>query len=504
MIADSPQTTAAPRASCSVWQMFAYALGECANSLVMNGIFGFAMLCYTKALGLNPAWAGIAMSASVFWEALSEPIMGHISDNTRSCFGRRHPYMIAGGLLMALCSYLIWAVPDSFRHSQMATFWYLVCINLILRTGLTMFFIPYMALGFEICTDYHGRSKLQGIRSVFNMAANFAGPAMAWTFFFVEKNGVQATTVVENYMRMGAFFALATAGFVLIVVACTYHWHEDTRNAPQLPGKGGMAHFLANIKQIILDPNPRWVFVFIFVVCVGMVLVSSLQMFVYDDFMKFSAEKWGDLSHTSIAHGSTMIGFAIGAAFSVGLAKRFDKKGTVLIGGLISVVCNVMLAALFLTGFVPPHTQWHVAGVALPLSLILFVIFHAGYWLGSGIMLPIATAMMADISEVHQIKTGENKDGGYSSVFSLAMRMAISFSLIVSGYCLNWVGYKVPQGAQKVIQDPAAVWRVGMVTFVIGAVVGLAALLAIWKYPITRRRLAEIRRQCGANPFSKP
>lgn len=496
-------TTAPSGSSCSIWQMFAYSLGECANSLVMNGIFGFAMLCYTKALGLNPAWAGIAMSASVFWEALSEPIMGHISDNTRSRWGRRHPYMVAGGLLMAACSYLIWAVPDSFRHTQLATFWYLVCINLILRTGLTMFFIPYMALGFEICTDYQGRSKLQGIRSVFNMAANFLGPAMAWTFFFVDQDGVQATTVVGNYMRMGAVFATATAALVLIVVACTYHWREDTRNAPRQPGKGGVAHFFTDMRQIVTDPNPRWVFVFIFVVCVGMVLVSSLQMFVYDDFMRFSSEKWGNLSHTSIAHGSTMLGFAIGAALSVGLAKRFDKKGTVIIGGLLSVACNVLLAALFLTGLIPPHTVWNAGGFAVPVSLILFVIFHAGYWLGSGIMLPISTAMMADIAEVHLLKTGENKDGGYSSVFSLAMRLAISFSLIVSGYCLNWVGYKVPQGAEKIVQDPAAIWRVGMVTFVIGGAVGLAALLAILKYPITRGRLEAFRQECRS-PGSAP
>jgi len=76
--------------SCSLSRKFTYAVGEGANSLVMNGIFGFAMIYYTKALGLDPFWAGIAMSVSMFWEAISEPLMGHISDHTRSRWGRRY------------------------------------------------------------------------------------------------------------------------------------------------------------------------------------------------------------------------------------------------------------------------------------------------------------------------------------------------------------------------------------------------------------------------------
>lgn len=465
--------------------MLTYSLGECANSLVMNGIFGFAMLFYTKSLGLDPSWAGLAMSLSVFWEAITEPVMGHVSDNTRSKWGRRHPYMLAGGLLMAICSYLIWTVPGFCRGDQMSIFWYLVAMNLLLRTGLTMFFIPYMALGFEMCADYEGRSRLQGIRQIFNMAANFAGPAMAWVLFFGGEGNHQATTIEANYHHMGGSFAIATAIFVLLVVFLTFRWHEDTRNAPITAEHGWFTHFFLEMKQILADPNPRWVFVFIFIVCSGMVVVSSLQMFVYDDFMKFPA--W----QKSIAHGGTMVGMAIGAALSAGLSQRFDKKGAVLIGGVVSIVCNLMLAALFLTGMVKPDASLTIGGANLPLGLILFVLFHASYWLGNGIMLPVSTAMMADVSEVRRLETGEVRDGAYSSVFSLAMRMAISFSLIVSGWCLSGIGYKTP--APDAGQSADAVWKLGMVTFVIGALICVVSLLAIQRYPINRALLQKMR-----------
>lgn len=478
--------------------MAAYSLGECANSLVMNGIFGFAMLFYTKALGLDPAWAGLAMSISVFWEALSEPVMGHVSDNTRSRWGRRHQYMLVGGLIMAVCSYFIWTVPSGFRSSQLSIFFYLVALNLILRTGLTLFFIPYMALGFEMCSDYEGRSKLQGIRQIFNMAANFAGPAMAWAIFFTDKDGIQATTVESNYHHMGATFAVATGAFVLLTVFLTFRWHEDTRHTQAADKAGWGRAFLRDMKEILLDPNPRWVFVFIFIVCAGMVVVSSLQMFVYDDFMKFSG--W----QKSVAHGGTMIGMALGALLSMGLVKRFDKRGSVLLGGGFSIACNLALALIFLTGWVSPDATISLGGLPFPIALALFVVFHAGYWLGNGIMLPTATAMMADVSEMCLIQTGVNKDGGYSSVFSLAMRMAISFSLIVAGWTLHLIGYQVPKSGEPVQQTAAAIWYLGLVTFVIGAGICLAALLAIRRYPITRERLENLRSETSSAVASDP
>ncbi|MGA9876712.1 MAG: MFS transporter, partial [Solirubrobacteraceae bacterium] len=358
---------------------------------------------------------------------------------------------------------------------------------LVLRTSLTMFFIPYMALGFEICGDYQGRAQLQSIRQIFNMAANFAGPAMAWSIFFHDQGNIRVTAVEANYVHMGAAFAIATAIFVLVAVVSTFHWHEDTRHFERKAGAEDIGRFFCNLKQILRDLNSRWVYIFTFIVCAGMVLVSSLQIFVYDDYMKFSAYE------KSIAHGGTMVGMALGAFISIGLAKKFDKRGTVLLGGLVSIIANLALGLLFVTGWMPREATCSVDGYKLPLALCLFVPLHAAYWLGNGIMLPIANAMMADVAEIHQLQTGVNKDGGYSSVFSLSMRLAISFSLIISGYCLDVIGYKVFQGHKIVVQSPDAIWRLGAVTFVGGALVCLFSLLAIRKYPVTAKKMEEMR-----------
>jgi GPH family glycoside/pentoside/hexuronide:cation symporter len=463
-----------PGHTVSLPKMLGYGLGECANSLIMNGFFGFAMLYYTEALKLSPSLAGIGMAVSVFWEAITEPLMGHFSDRTRSRYGRRHPWMLLGGLMMAVCFYFIWAVPAPLRGHAMPLFWYLVIMNLLLRTGLTMFFIPYVALGFEMEGDYEGRSKLQAVRQVLNMAANFAGPALAWSIFYKDTVGadsvkVPGTAVPQNFIHMGAAFSLATVVFVLLVLWLTRHWMEDTRGKIQQEDSARRENFWRDMKNIILDPNPRWVFVFIFFVCVGMVLVSALQMYVYVYFMKFEPYQ------KSIAHGSTMIGMALGAAISPWLARRLDKKGAVLLGGILSVACNGILACIFLTGWVPVGTQT---------ALWLFVAFHASYWFGNGIMLPVATAMIADVAELHRARTGVNKDGGYSAVFSLAMRLAISFSLIVAGWTLSGIGFV--EDATHTTQTSEVIWRLGAATLIAGPLVYIASLVAISRYPLTR------------------
>ncbi|MBK8858324.1 MAG: MFS transporter, partial [Opitutaceae bacterium] len=188
---------------CSRSRMVGYSVGECANSLLMNSLSGFAMLYYTEALGLSHALAGIAMGVAVFWDAITDPVMGHITDNTRSRFGRRHPYILLGGVLVTVIFVFLWVVPDFARSSPQVLFWYLLVVNLLQRTAITVFGVPYVALGFELCSDYDGRVTLQGIRSAMNMLANLLGVALAWSLFFSDNETVRATSLPENYVRMG-------------------------------------------------------------------------------------------------------------------------------------------------------------------------------------------------------------------------------------------------------------------------------------------------------------
>lgn len=443
----------------------------------MNSIATFAMLYYTQALGLSPAYAGIAMSIAVFWDAVSDPIMGFISDHTHTPYGRRHPYILVGGLCMAGLLYAVWAVPSFVQTSEIRIFAYLIVMNILLRTALTVFFVPYCALGFEMATDYEGRSRIQGTRQIFNMAANFLGPALAWALFFPETvEGQNATDDPANYLQMGASFAVAIVALTLLTLLFTYRYRGNAPVCDTLkPSRPGFKAFVSTNKDLVLDKHARWVYVFAFLAVLNMVIVSSLLPFFYVYFMKI------DGGQISVAQFAAVIGSATGGLLATRIPRWFEKKGSILIACGLSIFGNLIVAIFFLPGWTAPDQTS---------GFVFFVIMNGIYWMGSGIMIPTAVSMIADIAEINKYTTGELKDGSYAAVYSFVFKAAISFALLVSGLMLSLIGFD--SGAEE---HPAQVIRnLGAAMLLAGPIICLLAAFSITPYRVSRNFLESLRR----------
>ena len=463
--------------TCSFRNICGYSLGEGANSLVMNSIATFAMLYYTQALGLSPVYAGIAMSIAVFWDAVSDPVMGFITDHTRTRYGRRHPYILVGGLCMAGLLYAVWAVPPFVQTSEVRIFAYLIAMNILLRTALTVFFVPYCALGFEMATDYEGRSRIQGTRQIFNMAANFLGPALAWTLFFPETAaGQNATDNPANYLQMGASFALAIVALTLLTLLFTWRYRASAPVCDTLkPSRPGFKAFISTNKDLVLDKHARWVYVFAFLAVLNMVIVSSLLPFFYVYFMKI------DGGQISVAQFAAVIGSATGGLLATRIPRWFEKKGSLLIACGLSIFGNLIVAIFFLPGW---------TALDQTPGFVFFVVMNGIYWMGSGIMIPTAVSMIADIAEINQYTSGELKDGSYSAFYSFVFKAAISFALLVSGLILSLIGFD--SGAEE---HPAQViWNLGAAMLLAGPTVCLLAAFSITPYRVSRNFLERLRK----------
>lgn len=460
----------------SLKNIWSYSLGEGATSIAMNGVNNFALLFYTQVLGLNAALAGLALSISVLWDAISDPVMGYVSDNTKSRYGRRHIYMFFGGILLSVSFFALWTVPDSFAGNSTYLFGYLLAVNLVMRTSLTVFVVPYTALGFEICKGYESRAKLQSIRSFLNMCINFVFGALAWSLFFkdsVDASGarIDGTKVPENFLVMGTTLAVSA---LILVFLCVYLTRSFAKTSNEIESKSGMSfkEFFSSTREILSDKLALRVFSLLFVAQIGVMLTAQLQVFAYVDFLNLSS---GD---KTFVHGSTMVGFAIGALIVPKLVDFYEKQTVVIFAVIASTIAGLGMYLffsldLFNLDLINNYTS---------LAILVFAFFQGLFWFGWGIVMPLSTSMIADVSAIGEARTGNIKDGGYSAMFSFALKASTSFALLLSGGLLALNGYV--EGESQQTAEVAS--QVATTSFLVGPLFMILATTFLYKYPVNR------------------
>ena len=482
-----PPEQSTPRVSS--WRILGYAIGEGATSVTIGGISNFALLYYTSVLGLGAGMAGLALSISVFWDAITDPVMGHITDHTRSRWGRRLPYVLLGGLLLAPAFFSVWILPAGSWPAWLL-FMLALLANLMVRTASTIFGIPYVALGFELCQGYEDRSRLQGIRNAFFMVINLVFGGLAWMLFFRDRTGsdgarVDGTAFADNYVTMGAVLSLTVVALVLLCVWLNRDMARDNRGG-KLEGNS-IRGFWSDFAQILGDRLAWYVFAFFSIALFGMLFVSQLQMLVYVFFMEFRPEE------KTFVHGGGMIAAGLGALFQAKLTHRFDKKAAGYAGMLVGATGGLLLLLVFSIMGLAPRTVSPVLGFHLPVGVLIFALGQWMWWFGAGSLGPIAMSMVADLSEIHFLRSGVRKDGGYSSVFSFLQKAAMSLGLLLSGWLISWAG--IVSAAET--QSPEAVRRIAVITFAIGPILMGISYFVLRGYPVTRESLCTLEKSAA-------
>jgi GPH family glycoside/pentoside/hexuronide:cation symporter len=473
------------------WNILGYAFGGCAYQLPFNAMWAFAMIFYTQVVGMDSVLAGIALAVTMFWDAIIDPLMGHISDNTRSRYGKRHPYMLFGGIAIAISFYFLWTIP-SFCAGKWNAVAYLLTVNLIFRSALAVFLIPYGALGFEICTDYDERSKLQSVSSVVGMMTNLFAIALGWRLFFPNRGDVDGTKFASNYAKMGLTFSIISLTLVFFCLWATRKYIRDSRNDKQIIGNSLRAFYI-DIRDIFLDRRAVIVFLFFGIAQIGSVLMASWQSFTWIYYMKFG--EW----EKTVCHSIGMIGFVVGAFLSSVISKKLDKKPMIFIGLGLAISGSLGLLLVFYTGFLGRAVTVSLFGVInIPVSLIVFAVLSAIYWMGYGIIGPVATSMVADLSEINKYETDILKDGGYSSVFTFVIKMVCSIGLLLQGVGLKAIGFK--EGSET--QSPETIDRLALLTFTVGIIFAVVAIIAAVKYSVNRSLMVKIKEELALREAS--
>ncbi|MDP4744900.1 MAG: MFS transporter, partial [Porticoccaceae bacterium] len=185
--------------SISLHNRLLYSSGIVSHALKEAAMGVFVLLYYKQVLGLSGTLTGLAIGISIIWDGINDPLVGAWSDRLRSRIGRRHPLMIAAVIPMAAGFVMLYGPPDSALSNQGQLFIWLLISMLLIRTALTFFMVPYLALGAEITEDYHERTQLASART--NMAWFFGTfiAATALIFIFKEENGLDGRLLIDNY-----------------------------------------------------------------------------------------------------------------------------------------------------------------------------------------------------------------------------------------------------------------------------------------------------------------
>jgi GPH family glycoside/pentoside/hexuronide:cation symporter len=450
-------------------QKVAFGVGMFANQMfpAILGIFMVVLVEDLKFTGLM--WAMIYLFPRLF-DAITDPIMGFISDNTKSKWGRRRIYVLIGGVIMGVAYIFMWQL---FKENPLQyNFWYFFLWSVVFYLGLTFFSVPYVAMGYEMSDDFHERTNIMAIAQWIGQWAWVIAP-LFWIIMYDPKWFPSAEVAVREL----AIWVAIPCAFCAIVPAL-FIKGESTVDKDYEPLSfsnigGSVKKILQSFVEAFKIKEFRKLCGATFFIYNAFMAVSSLTFFVIV-YKLFNGDAeasgiWVSLFGALGALGTTFIVIPIVAS----LAKKIGKKKAFMISQSISIVGYIMLYFLFV-----PEKPWLYI-IALPL-----------FSFGIGSLFTIMMSMTADVIDVDELNTGKRREGIFGAIYWWMVKVGFAIAGAFSGLIIWLVGFNsdLPTIEQQGAVDGLHAF------FCIFPVLGtIAAMYIMRDYNINEERAGEIR-----------
>ena len=441
--ADGVVTTEPPKVSFRI-KVF-YGLGSAAPG-AFAALGSLAMFFYNQVIGVPAAVVALALSATLFSDALMDVLIGHTSDQTRTRWGRRHPFLVAGLLLIPIALYFRWHPPQNWPADTM--FWYVLATGLFVNVSFSIFEIASNALGPELAKAYHDRTVLISYRWMIGaVTAAIATVLIYGVFLRATPEHPVGQLNVDGYGPLSLAISAIIAGSILTMALGTRHAIPKLFQPAAAAHQAGLKVQLGRMGRAVSNRN--------FLVAVGAGVFSGIVLGLEGGLrLYFYTFLWGlrasDIMVLSLLAIPTPI-FA--AMVAPRLSERFGKKPTCMMLFFAGVVISHAPMLLKLTGVL----TWE-ASPALVMLLGAFA-FLAGVCTIGGYI--VVSSMVADIVEDVQAKTGDRAEGLLMTADSLPNRIVNSLSVAFPGLLLAWVEF--PEKARPGPETLAMISQVGWV-----------------------------------------
>ena len=469
--------------SLSIKNKISYGIGcICDNTLyTLSGTY--LLLYLTTVAGVEPAIAGAISAIGSVWEAIVGPFFGYNSDNMISHLGKRKPFMMFAAIPVAVVTSLLFTTVSAGPAVKAI---YYIAMILLYWTFFSMEFVPYMSWGADLAEDYHDRTSLRSYAFVFGQAGMLIG--MVLPTIIVDWAMNLGKTSQQSWQLVGIFCGTC-AGISLLISTLTLKKGDRPKDDPEirrlkaekraLPRESLIRKAVSILKEyfsILKLRSMRYLLMVSMLYLIANTIFSSDRVF----FMTY------DLGMSQKAISAIMLLITLSGIafvpFIERLSRRFDKKNVFMLGiGLAGVF-------LILMRFIAD------AGLKTVIAVSLFYsVANTCYW-------QLMPSMIYDIAEIDEIKTGESHAGSVISFQALSESVCIAIGLQALGIILSLSGFDetlpspIESGGNVLQPESALTWVSNSFTLIPGIFMVLVFLVML-KYPVTREKLSELRKQ---------
>lgn len=453
-------------------QKAAFGAGHLVNNLLPGslGVFAFFLL---TAFGMDPFLAGLLGGLPRFFDAITDPIMGYISDNTKSRFGRRKPYIFIGAILSGILFAVLWQLDP--ENSQMYNFWYFLILSMVYLIGNTMFSTPLIGLGYEMTFDYNERTRLMGFSQTIGQMAWMIVP---WFWVIIANPDLFATQAVGVRKLSIIVGAICMVLGMMPALFCKEIDQANLTNRDDLTLKNIARNFRSLLHNMVLIfKNMTFVRLCAatFLVFNGFQMVASFSYFIIV-FYLFRGD-YG-LAGTWPAWFSTVS--AMCTAFLIipvitWMANRWGKRRAFIYSTALSIIGY----GLKWWGF-NPDNPWLMF---MPLPLMVF---------GIGGLFTLMMSMTADVCDLDELNNGmPRKEGTFGAIYWWMVKLGQGLALVLGGLVLKLVGFD--QNAAQQTAD--TITNLRLADIFVPATTAALAIWVMWKYDLSEERAVEIKKE---------
>ncbi len=448
------------------------ASGEAATNWIFNALTFFY---YNQILGLSGTLTAMAVTIGIASDAVTDPLMGSISDRWRSKLGRRHPFMYAAPLPLVVTIYLIFNPPAGME--DMALFGWFALFTVLMRVCSTLFAVPHLAMGAELSDDYIERSKIMSYNNVFTFVGVIIMHVIVWFVIFPSFDNGRMTQVA--YMPIVLFCSSLIMVCMLGSAFATRGQIVRMKKVPDDLPPFSIRQLAAEMYSAIQNRNYLFLLLGLFFLSVTIGTHETLGLYMGTFYWEFTDKQIGWLILGNV------FGYLIGFLTAARLHQKFEKRWTTVATAAGLSVAWSMAVTLRLFDLAPENTTW---------TLVAFVIFWGTLSSVCGSVLNISVmSALADIADEHELNTGRRQEGIFYSARTFFAKVTNGIGHVVAGVALDVIEF--PQGVPASEIHPDKIYALGIIDGPFAMVWGLIAACIYAGYRIDKSYHAKVQEE---------